>query len=184
MWHSRPPALGRLSAWLASPGSLTRRIRRACGDFRVRRMRQHAARPHADEAGPLGLGAFRLALVREVVLMGDGRPLVFGHSVVARGYLRGPWRSVRFLGSRPLAEALYLDPTIRREALAFCRLDRRHPLYRRICKDLGAMPPTLWARRSLFRRQGAPLMVTEVFLPDIVRLDAGPAGVSRAAAGS
>jgi chorismate--pyruvate lyase len=177
MWHSRPPAGHRLGGWLASSGSLTRRIKAACGQFRVSRLRQGAGRPHRDEADPLGLRARRLALVREVVLMGDGRPLVFGHSVVALRHLRGPWRSLRRLGSRPLAEALYLDPTIRREPLAYCRLDARHPLHRRICADLGAMPPKLWARRSLFRRQGAPLMVTEVFLPDILRAG-GDAGFS------
>jgi chorismate--pyruvate lyase len=167
-WSVQLPAERRLRDWLVSPGSLTHRIKLAHADFRVQRLRQQAARPNPDEIGVLGLRAGRLALVREVVLFGSSRPLVYGHSVVALRHLDGPWRAVCGLGIRPLAEALYIDPAIRREPLAYRRLDARHPLYRRVCADLGDMPATLWARRSLFRRQGAPLLVTEVFLPQIV----------------
>jgi chorismate--pyruvate lyase len=168
-WGAQLPADRRLRDWLVSAGSLTRRIKSAHADFRVRRLRQLAARPNRDEVEVLGLRADRLALVREVVLFGDGRPLVYGHSVVALRHLDGPWRAVVGIGSRPLAEALYSDPAIRRDALAYCRLDVRHALHRRVSADVGTMPATLWARRSLFWRQEAPLMVTEVFLPEIVR---------------
>jgi chorismate lyase len=35
---------------------------------------------------------------------------------------------------------------------------------------LDAPPQKLWARRSLFTLHDAPLLVTEIFLPDILRL--------------
>jgi chorismate--pyruvate lyase len=171
MWGSRAPADRRLREWLSSPGSLTRRIQAVSAEFRVQRLCQGAARPYPDETDRLGLRAGRFALVREVVLMGDGRPLVFGHSVARMRDLRGAWRSLRGLGSRPLAEALYGDPMIRREALEYSRLDERHPLYRRVRAALGPLPRLLWARRSLFRQRGAPLMVSEVFLPEVLAFD-------------
>jgi chorismate lyase len=167
LWRARPPADAALRDWLAAPGSLTRRLCERFDGFTLRRLRQGAARPNRDEASSLGIDPRRRALVREVLLMGEGKPLVFGHSVVALRHLRGPWRSLRGLGGRPLAEALYLDPRIRRGPLLFRRLDARHPLYRRVGEELGELPPTLWARRSLFRRRGAALLVCEVFLPGV-----------------
>jgi len=166
-WSPRPPAERPLRTWLTAPGSLTSRIRAVYSGFRVARLRQRAARPFADESALIGVRGAGLAVCRDVVLYAGQRPLVFGHSIVAPRHLMGPWRAVKFLGSRPLAEALYADAAVRRRPLQFARLDARHPLYRRVCADLGSMPATLWARRSLFVRHGAPLLVTEVFLPHI-----------------
>jgi chorismate--pyruvate lyase len=46
-------------------------------------------------------------------------------------------------------------------------VDRRHPLWKRAARLVGDELPTLWARRSLFTRRGRPLLVTEVFLPNL-----------------
>jgi chorismate--pyruvate lyase len=36
--------------------------------------------------------------------------------------------------------------------------------------DGGEAPRELWARRSEFRRGGRPILVTEIFLPEILKL--------------
>jgi chorismate--pyruvate lyase len=169
-WSARLPQDRRLRDWLFSTGSLTRHIRERCREFRVVRLRQSPLRPYPDELPVLDLGFARRALVRDVILYGDAQPLIFGHSIVALDDLNGPWRPVRSLGNRPLADALYADPLIVRAPLAFCKLGTSHPLYRRVSADLGALSGDVWARRSLFRSRSAPLLVTEVFLPAILRL--------------
>jgi chorismate--pyruvate lyase len=45
-----------------------------------------------------------------------------------------------------------------------------HELHRRLSACLPAAPMSLWARRSLFRLHDSPILVTEVFLPAILRL--------------
>lgn len=152
-----------LRAWLVGEGSLTARIRNCCRHFSVVVRRQELARPHADESERLGIRRGRLAWVREVVLHADGRPVVFARSVLPAGSLRGAWRFFAKVGGRPLGAALFADPRIRRGTLAYRRLDMRHPLRR-------AAGDALWARRSLFLRRGKALLVTEVFLPEILRL--------------
>ena len=167
-WQTHlPPKLRRdpLRLWLAEKGSLTARIQRRCRHFSVAVQRQVLARPHADEAGVLGIRRGRLAWVREVVLHADGRPVVFARSVLPMGSLRGAWRLFAGVGGRPLGAALFADPRIRRGALAWKKLDGRHPLGRAAANHSG-----LWARRSLFHRRGKPLLVTEVFLPGIGQL--------------
>ncbi len=109
-------------------------------------------------------------IVREVTLNEANRPLVFAHSVLARDALRGPWRMVGRMGHRPLGAALFTDPRIRRYPLHFRCLRRGDELYHRACALLENPPTGLWARRSLFVSCGVPLLVTEVFLPDILEL--------------
>jgi len=78
--------------------------------------------------------------------------------------------SLRGLGNRPLAEALFTDPLVSRRPLEFVRVDFRHPLWKRARQVFGKPFPALWARRSLFMKRGRPLMVTEVFLPALLEL--------------
>ncbi|MDD5296746.1 MAG: chorismate lyase [Rhodocyclaceae bacterium] len=169
-WLAKPTVGGALHAWLTAPGSLSWRIQARCPAFSVRRLRQEQARPHVDEAGIVGVAPGRHALVREVILRCGEMPVIFAHSVTRARHLKGPWRSLQGLGSRPLATMLYDDPRILRRPLAFRKLNARHPLFRRAAQVLPDLPAEIWARRSVFLFRGAPLLVTELFLPAIMRL--------------
>lgn len=209
-WHRRPPRASvpaALIPWLTDPASLTARIRARCDCFAVRILRQRLGRPHADEAALLGLRAGELAWLREVLLVADGRPVVFARSILPRGDRHGAWNLFHGIGARPLGAALFSDPRITRQPLACTRLDRRDARYHLALAALGnryravptrpltplpgrgeatgghageadaskadagvAMPPSLWARRSVFRVHGRALLVSEVFLPAIAGL--------------
>ena len=166
-----PPHTDPWRPWLAWRGSLTWRIRAREADFRVRLVRQGPRVPNDDECRQLGQPAHRLALVREVLLLSKGEPVVLAHSIAAWRDLSGVWRGLRGLGTRPLAEALFTDPLVRRESLEFVRLDSRHPLWKQARALTGLELPVLRARRSRFVKRGRPLLVTEVFLPALIRLD-------------
>ncbi len=161
--------------WLAGEDSLTARIRAHCMHFSVQVWRQRLLAPHADETRLLGCAPREWVWTREVVLRADGRPVVFAHSVLAQRHARGHWQMFAQLGARPLGAALFADPRIQRAPLRYRQLDVRHPLYRAAAHALApavanALPPRLWARRSLFRRGGQALLVSEVFLPEILHL--------------
>jgi chorismate--pyruvate lyase len=168
-WRRSPPS-HRLAAraWLTHPGSLTTRVIERHGPMRVEILQRRMRIPNEDEYAALGRPSHKLAYVREVLLHAGGRRVVMAHSIVARADLRGAWHRVRTLGTRPLATALFADPLVARGPFEYARLDPRHPLWRRASRLLGRKLPALWARRSLFRRRGRPLMVTEVFLPGLV----------------
>ena len=183
LWAARPlGARGGLRAWLADRGSLTRHLREASGRLQVRRVAQGRSRPCLDEPGLLQApptqgvagGRSRSWLVREVVLASDGVPAVFAHSVISAAALRGPWRWLAGLGHRPLGEALFRDPRIRRGPLAFRQLRGSDARYRSAAAQLAGAglpaPARLWARRSVFAAGGRRLLVTEVFLPVVASL--------------
>lgn len=161
-----------LLPWLRDHGSLTQRIVQRCAGFAVRNVRDGLARIALDESALLGIAPRQLAWSREVFLYADGKPVVFAHSTCAAGNLRGAWRAMSGLGNRSLGSLLFTHPLVVRQPLRYQALRSSHPLYRRAATVLAAPPTKLWARRSLFYLQKAPLLVTEVFLPEIVRLRA------------
>ncbi len=174
--RSRAAAPARLRAWLHDPGSLTARVRARCTKFEVQVLFQGLGSLHPDEAALLGLRAGTRAWLREVLLVADGRPVVFARSLLPRENLRGAWRLFHGIGARPLGGALFADPAIARGMLANLRLDARDARYHRarmaLAADPGAapLPRSLWARRSLFMLRGRALMVSETFLPAILEL--------------
>lgn len=166
-----------IAPWLHDRGSLTLRIQKRCADFVVRGVRSGLARIALDEAALLGIAPHQLAYSREVFLYADGRPVVFAHSAFARRHLRGAWSAVRTLGNRPLGALLFAHPLVERKPLHYQALRNTHPLYQRatavlsgVSRDTAIHGHRLWARRSLFYLRGAPLLVTEVFLPGILLL--------------
>jgi chorismate--pyruvate lyase len=161
---------GRLRRWLLDRGSLTQRIQARCGDFRLDVLWQRTAACRFDEAAVIGLKTRARCLAREVSLNCGSEPLVFAHTVAPLRALNGPWRMLNRFGARPLGAALFADPCIKRHPLRFHHLNWHHPLYPRAALLLRDPPMTLWARRSLFVLNGAPLLVTEVFLPAILAL--------------
>lgn len=170
-WRSRLPAWADdpyLRTWLTEPDSLTARCQRNCQVFRVRLLRFGKGMALADEAVEGGV-AHGLAWVREVALECDGRPVIFAHTTLAASGKGRLTRWMAGLGSRSLGSLLFAYPGFRRGTIEFLRLDARHPLYRRAAR-LTPVGPSLWARRSQHRLGGQQVLVTEVFLPDILRL--------------
>jgi chorismate--pyruvate lyase len=156
--------------WLHDHGSLTQRIQQRCGQFTVCPVRSGLARIAYDEASVLGIAPHRHAYSREVFLHADGNAVVFAHSACHADDLRGAWQAMKGLGKRSLGSLLFTHPLVVRHPLHFTALRPHHPLYQSAVCATDARPERLWARRSLFTLHGAPLLVTEVFLPEILRL--------------
>ncbi|WP_395142409.1 chorismate--pyruvate lyase family protein [Schlegelella aquatica] len=165
-WSACPPATRTLRRWLAAAGSLTAHLKRTSHRFAVEVRRQ---------SGPVGARSPMLALrqgrplrhLREVALHADGLPLVYACSGVESSARRGPWRALRGLGTRPLAELLFGDGRIRRASMQWCKLPAAHPLGRRADRAGVRGRGPRWARRSVFRQRASRLALMEVFSPSV-----------------
>jgi chorismate--pyruvate lyase len=158
------------SAWLHDAGSLTRRIQQRSQEFSVQTLHSGLAKITVDEAEQLKVNPNHLAFTREVYLWSDGKPVVFAHSTCAPQHIRGAWRAMKGLGNRPLGALLFTHPQIFRQPLSFKKLRTGNPLYQKAISAIKQPPSELWARRSLFVLEQAPLLVTEVFLPMILEI--------------
>jgi chorismate--pyruvate lyase len=155
-------------AWLLDPASLTRRVVAVCpGRFQVEVVCQGWRPPLLNEARLLGVSVARYAFVRQVYLLCDGQPWVFARTVIPRTTLTGHERRLAHLHTRPLGEVLFADPSMRRGEVEIARLTPGDGLYHNAVQRLPAKPAAIWGRRSLFRLSDKPLLVNEIFLPDI-----------------
>lgn len=159
---------GRFHHWLINSGSLTARLQERYTDFKVKPVLVDYAKPLLDEAKSLYIPAHLTALIREVLLIGNQNAVVFAHSVLPRHSLRGRWRSLSRLGNKPLGATLFGNPQVKRTPLIYKKLSPGHALYQHALKNMTAKPPYLWARRSVFSLDCASIMVTEVFLPQLL----------------
>lgn len=168
--------------WLTTPGSLTARLIAHSKTFRVQKLRQEGARCLADEAHAIGLPRARRVWEREVLLRCDGRPVVYGHTVVPLSASANDWPLFSALGERSLGTTLFYDPRVERGQLEFARIRPGHPLHARIDAVLGGAPGnaniTYFARRCVYRRRQGLLLVTEVFLPTVLDLKSLKANIN------
>ena len=166
-----PPAA--LRDWLTDRASLTAKLTARASRFRVQRLHQRRGICLADEAALIGLTRPRQAIERDVLLLCDGRPLVYAHTVVPLAATASQWPLFGALGERSLGTTLFGDPCVVRGALHYARLRAGHPLLQRAHAAAGidAADGALFARRCLYRRKGGLLLVTEVFLPRIAMLN-------------
>lgn len=176
-WHLHLPDAGAVGAnlhrWAVGEGSLTARLMAASSRFDVVQISQRLERPLAGEWQALGMKVPEPALTRDVLLVCDGVPAVYGHTVVLPHGARRDWPFLGGLGNRPLGGALFVDPKVSRDPFRFARLRGYHPLRARLARIVPALADlpastVLVARRSVFRRGGGAMLVTEVFLPGVL----------------
>ncbi len=149
--------------WLFDQGSLTRRLTAAShGAFRVQILRQRVARPQLSERRILQMPERHLALVREVLLLGNEEPWVYARSVLPLSSLTGQQRCWRKLDHRPLGALLFADPGMRRGAMQISRIN---PAQLSLPGIANHHERSLWGRRSVFYIKEKPLLVGEIFLP-------------------
>jgi chorismate--pyruvate lyase len=166
-WLNQPFASHQYHRWLIEKGSLTARLQQRYPDFHVKSLSVRYRKPVFEEAALLHMAANDSAQIREVLLYGNGRPVVFAHSVLPRRSLQGEWRSLGRLGNKPLGAVLFANPKVKRTPLSYKKLTANHDLYQAALRYAAGRPEYLWARRSIFSLNCASILVTEVFLPGL-----------------
>jgi chorismate lyase len=174
-WHPHVngvQASRQMADWLTNRASLTARLVARCQHFRVQRLHQGLSICLADECAAIGLTRTEKVVEREVLLRCDERAVVYAHTVVPVTANAAQWPLFAALGNQSLGTTLFSDPLVERGALSYARLRHTHPLMRRIAalQMVDDQPASLLARRSIFKRKGGCLLVTEVFLPGIGRV--------------
>lgn len=159
-----------LRGWLQDSGSLTSRLRSACGaDFRLELLGEAAEPLPADAASILDCAEARTRRVR--MFCGASLCVCATTLIPAETLAGNPW--LEALGDRPLGDALLERGGIRRSPFEFTRADPAHPLFSPALTGTDIRPAWVWARRSSFRLAADPLLIYEIFLPGLTRC--GPA---------
>ncbi|BFI68812.1 chorismate lyase [Yersinia pseudotuberculosis] len=136
-----------IADWLMELGSMTRRFEQHCQRVHVEPQRECFITRDVLGEETEHLPISQRYWLREIVLFGDNVPWLLGRTVIPEETLSGPDRALVDLGTLPLGRYLFSGDALTRDYIHVGRQDN------------------LWARRSLLRLSGNPLLLTEVFLP-------------------
>ena len=185
-WHSltdTSPLPPEVRDWVALETSMTARVGAvAASEITVDVLQQARGSLFADERGFFdgpGTGSdtgvqsgvqsgAQTGVVREVCLKAQGTPLLVARTVFTSAALEAHPTIVR-LGNHALGSLLFANgpsPYTAREYIRFGPGDPLWPLVRQ--RHDAAGTDHYWARRTLFWLFDAPLLVTEIFLPELL----------------
>ena len=155
---------------LFDSGSLSEFLEKHCkGNFNLQLVRQIWQRPLPDEVRVLSLQTGRYALLREIFLRCDDAPLVYGRSIIPVQTFTGAERRLARWGQRPLGDYLFSGKKIRRSRIEIAQITPLDNLYHLVERNISFEATSLWGRRSIFYIKNKPLLIVEVFLPEIIR---------------
>jgi chorismate--pyruvate lyase len=153
-----------VTSWLQERGSLTERLRHQWGDVAVQLLDEGLARPLPHESTRLRLAPATLAWVRCVLLVCQNQPRVYARTVIPDWTALNPWAEVQRLGRHPLGELLFRLPDLQRSGFEWSQ-GGAWPHAEHWTGRASAQPrPEPLARRCVFVREQAPLLLTEAFL--------------------
>lgn len=138
--------------WLSDTGSLTQLIaNRTQSSVSVEIVEDKNQNVLSDESLLFEKALFHCR-VREIYLCVDDIPVVAARSILPTYSSTGINRDVLQLGTRPLGEALFKTG--------------KAPILRRQITHISGLG---WGRRTLYKLRGHPILISEVFLPELLQ---------------
>jgi chorismate--pyruvate lyase len=177
-WQIYVPRIARAHRhWLTDVGSLTQKLKQHSRVFAVHRQAQQRAPTTLAESSAIRMANGRRTWQREVLLLCDGIPVVYAHTITPLESVSRDWPFFKRLGNQALGVALFANPLIRRAHFEYTRLSERDELYQTTQTAVASygliLPKHIWARRCVFhhsRHKDSRMMVTEIMLPTIYHL--------------
>lgn len=158
-----------IQKWLIFPASLTAKLKEQCPELQVVVISEKFEAPLLNEAQALGMQRDDQAWVRCVLLKCGQKNWVYARTIIPNLTPENPWHDLQNLGTKPLGEVLFELPSIQRSdfEVSTNKLDYWPYLMEHLENQNLANKPG-FARRSIFKQQNNPLLLTEVFLPGLV----------------
>jgi chorismate--pyruvate lyase len=160
-----------LALWLQDPGSFMQRLRHSgVADARIDIMCERRQLPLREEILRLRLPARRYVLVREVLIHSARGRWMFARTVLPETTLSGQERKLARLQNHSLGSYLFKQKSMTRSHFEWTTLETESLWWRKIQNYLADVQAKIWARRSVFHVRNKPLLLTEIFLPDMAAL--------------
>lgn len=164
---ARPPRAVR--AWLGKQGSLTAALRQCCpAAIHVEILRHQVVTPTPQARRQLKMRPGERALLRETILhCGHDRPWVFAQTLIPLKHLEGGLRPLKHLSDRPIGDLLFRPghQAVRSTIVVAPNPEKR--------PDMG-LNSALWARRSTLWQGSGGILITEIFLSDLIHMTCSP----------
>jgi len=151
------------SNWLFETSSLTARLKLNSKYFEVKVLSEIVQYLTLTQASILKVDV-QPALFREVILYCDDKPQVYAQSWIPLEVQKLQSHNLASLGTKPLGEQIFKDPSIERDIIEIAKFDVSHPVAK-VAEMLGLSELNSWGRRSVLSLAQKKLLVCEIFLP-------------------
>jgi chorismate--pyruvate lyase len=166
---AKPPI--KLVDWLLDPGSFMLRLKRfGVQDAKVKVLSQRWEVPATVERYQLSIQPRQYALVREVLIGSPKQQWMFARTVIPAATLTGREQLLARIKSRSLGTLLFKNPHMARSEFEMCCVKKTSAWFEEINAHAKLKMTDCWARRSVFFLRQKSLLLTEVFLPDLMEL--------------
>lgn len=157
-----------VQSWAYETGSLTQRLRDYYGNTIAVTILFHQWRkPYLSEHRQLQLPLRRYALVREVMLHQNGNPLLLARTIIPEETIKVAHRNLSHLGTRPLGEVIFSYPDLERITMDLASISPA--IWTSKAHRTAKIIQPIWGRRTVYAIQKRPMLVSEFFLPEILR---------------
>lgn len=149
--------------WLLEPNSLTAKLKQHCSEFTVQVLNENTFSLNPGQQQLLAC-AEAVGINREVLLLCDGKPMVYAQSwlPVTQDMQQ---QQLLALGDRPLGDVIFQHPDLKRTEIEVAQFDCQHPVQQLVSQYSEVIKP-LWGRRSVFSLARSRFLVAEIFLPE------------------
>lgn len=157
-----------LQNWLQHAGSFMARLQQfGVDNARIDVLAELWQCPDRDESQLLNMDLGTETLIREVLILSENRVWMFARTVIPQSFLTHK-EQLAHLKTQPIGSILFNDKNITRGEFQFTRLHPTMDLYQKVQKYVPNAD--LLTRRSLFSLEQSALLLTEVFMPDLMTL--------------
>lgn len=174
-WHAVSPTTlislpPEVQDWVNLQTSMTARIGEVAGTaIDVEVLRQANAGLLSDEQAFFPEDDSAGAVVREVCLSSNQQPLLIARtSFTSKRLEEHP--TVKELGNRALGSLLFANGPPNFTAREYVEIRSGAPLWDLVLQRHAPAADFYWARRTLFELFEEPLLVTEIFMPELLNL--------------
>jgi chorismate lyase len=157
-----------VQSWAYEAGSLTQRLRDYYGNTIAVNILFHQWRaPFLSERKQLHLPPHRYGLIREVMLHTNGKPLLLARTIIPEVTIKVAHRNLSHLGTRPLGEVIFSYPDLERITMDLALI--APATWTEQARRNTNITQPIWGRRTVYAIQKRPMLVSEFFLPEILR---------------
>ena len=157
-----------VQSWTYESGSLTQRLRNFYGDavaVKILLLRWHT--PFLSERRLLKLPEHQYSLTREVLLHANGKPLILARSIIPSSTIKVVKSNLSHLGNRPLGEVIFSYPKLERIAMDITSIDPSTWTQSALAE--AGINQSIWGRRTVYAIAHQQMLVSEFFLPEVLR---------------
>ncbi len=148
-------------------GSLTRYLQSRCkSDISLEIISESWNAPFQSECGILNIDKNQVSLVRLSWLKSDTEKLIFARTIIPKPTHDLIAEQLSALGDRPLGELLFSETSGYRATMQYAKISSACEWLNQVT-ELQQVMTEFWTRQSIFFIKDRPLLILELFLPQI-----------------